>query len=168
MAATTNREAKVKTQMLTTGNRSHTYRLLSVFPLIVLMVSVLFVLSGCNSSDVNKQDSVSSGTSTGFGSGDPVSQVTVTAGSSQIFSGGSSSLTVITTDNQGRRSDAFVILSSSGGGTFVTSTGSTAGGILTTTYTAPTITSPIDTEITATVVGTNIKGSTIISITPAS
>ncbi len=97
----------------------------SFISLFLLMVVALFGLMGCNSSDVNNKDSITSGTTTGFGgSGGTAAQVTVLAGNSQIaFGVGTTPITVIVTDSQGRRTDASIILTSSRGGSFgVTST----------------------------------------------
>jgi hypothetical protein len=168
----------------------------SFISLFLLMVVALFGLMGCNSSGVNSKDSVTSGTTTGFGgSGGTAAQVTVVAGNSQIGVNGTTPITVIVTDSQGRRTDASVILTSSLGGSFnvtSTNTGSTtvsgggsnttvttttsntilttttAGGVLTSTYTAvlAPLSSPVDTQITAFIVGTTIKGSATVTITP--
>ncbi|MCG6538427.1 MAG: hypothetical protein L7F78_27855 [Syntrophales bacterium LBB04] len=135
-----------------------------------LIIFTLLFLMGCNSSDVNKQSSITSGTTTGSGSsGGAAAKVTVTSGNNQLVSGGTTTITVIITDSQGKRTDATITLTSSRGGSFNNSTtyttwsGNTIGGSLIITYTAPSDT--IDTEITAAVTGTSIKGSTIISIT---
>jgi len=145
--------------------------------------AALVISLGCDVLDINKQNSVGSGTTTGFGSsGGPVANVSVTAATNTMVSTGSTTITVILTDASGRRTDASIILTSSGGGTFngitgtttngagtATFTGSTLGGILTAIYTAPSLSNspnPINTEIDATVSGTTLKGSTFITITP--
>jgi hypothetical protein len=140
----------------------------ALLPPCCLIIFVLFFLMGCSPSDVNKQSSLTSGTITGSGtSGGAAANVAVTAGNRQLVSSGTTSITVIITDSQGRRTDATITLTSSRGGTFNGSTnatwsGNTLGGALIASYTAPGDT--VDTEITATVIGTNIKGSTSISI----
>ena len=92
----------------------------SFISLFLLMVVALLGLMGCNSSGVNSKDSVTSGTTTGFGgSGGTAAQVTVLAGNSQIaWVVGTTPITVIVTDSQGRRTDASIILTSSLGGSF--------------------------------------------------
>jgi hypothetical protein len=135
-----------------------------------LIAIALLFLTGCSSSDNSDKTSISSGTITGSGSsGGAAAKVVVTAGNSQIVSGGTTTITVIITDAQGRRTDATVTLTSSGMGTFngasdVTFSGNTIGGSLIVNYTASVPTATSNTEITATVNGTNIKGSTIIGI----
>jgi hypothetical protein len=138
-----------------------------LLPPCSLIIFALLFLMGCSPSDVNKQSSITSGTTTGSGtSGGAAAQVAVTAGNNQLVSSGITSLTVIITDSQGRRTDATITLTSSRGGTFngtnTTLSANTFGGALITTYTAPAGT--IDDVITATVIGTNIKGSTIINV----
>jgi len=143
--------------------RSH----FSIF-LFFLLGAALVISLGCEVSDVNKQNSVSSGTTSGSGSsGGAAANVTVTAANNTIVSGGTTTITVIVTDTSGRRTDASIILTSSAKGTFngttnTTLNGNTLGGILIVNYTGSS--TFIDDEITATVAGTNIKGSTIISI----
>ena len=92
----------------------------SFISLFLLMVVALFGLMGCNSSGANSKDSITSGTTTGFGgSGGTAAQVTVLAGNSEIaFGVGTTPITVIVTDSQGRRTDASIILTSSQRGIF--------------------------------------------------
>ncbi len=71
----------------------------SFISLFLLMVIALFGLMGCNS-DANNKNSITSGTTTGFGgSGGTAAQVTVVAGNSQIANGGTTPITVIVTDS---------------------------------------------------------------------
>jgi hypothetical protein len=141
--------------------------------LIFLILSMLIALSGCDNSDVNNKNSITSGTTTGFGSsGGSVTNVTVTAGNSTIASEATTIITVIITDRNNKRTDDSIILTSSRAGYFngdstnTTLNEYTLGGVLVATYTAPSVTSQTDTEITAMVKGTTIKGTTIITITP--
>ncbi len=144
---------------------------------VFLLGAALVISLGCNVSDVNKQNSVGSGTTSGSGSsGGAVANVSVTAGNNTMISNGTTTITVILTDASGRRTDAAIILTASLGGTFTfngttntTFSGYTVGGILIVTYTAPSIGTQTPTEIDAMVVsGTPLQGSTIITITPSS
>jgi len=133
---------------------------------VALIIIALFFLWGCSSSDVNSQRSISSGTTTGFGSsGGAAVQITVTPASNPIGSGATTTLTVTVTDAQGRRTDATITLTSSGGGTFngtpTTFSANTLGGSLIVTYT-PSATGSI--EIVATVNGTAIRASVTLSV----
>jgi hypothetical protein len=138
----------------------------------VFLGATLFLFLGCETSDINNQESVTSGTSTGSGSsGGAAANVSVTPGNNPIASGATTTITVIITDAAGRRTDASFILTSSHGGTFngtnTTLSGGTLGGFFSTTYTySGAITEEVNTEITATVSGTTLKGSTFITITP--
>lgn len=137
------------------------------FVLILWALISFFSLVGCNISDNNKKDSLTSGTIAGSGSsGGPPANVTVTAINSQLVAGGTTIITIIITDSQGRRTEATITLTSSNGGTFngtnPTWSGNTLGGALLMPYTATAVVN--STEITATVNGTNIKGSTVITI----
>ncbi len=139
--------------------------------LVFLLSAVLFIFLGCDSSDVNKQSSVTSGTTTGYGSsGGAAANITVSAGNTNIATGVTTTITVIITDSSGKRTDASIILTSSQGGTFngsnVTLVGNTLGGIFIADYKAPS-TSTED-EVTAAVAGTTLKGSTMITITSPS
>ncbi|MBI5604480.1 MAG: hypothetical protein HY879_14125 [Deltaproteobacteria bacterium] len=134
-----------------------------------LSLLALLALWGCNVSDVNKKDSVSSGTTTGSGSSSgTAAMVTVTVGNNPIASGATTSLTVIVTDSQGRRTEATIILTSSRGGTFngtdTTLSGSTFGGALIATYTAPSVSTQTDIELAAVVPGTTVRGTTILTV----
>ena len=108
----------------------------SFISLFLLMVIALFGLMGCNS-DANNKNSITSGTTTGFGgSGGTAAQVTVLAGNTQIANGGTTPILIIVTDAQGRRTDASIILTSSRGGSFtVTSTNTTSTNVTTTSST---------------------------------
>lgn len=139
----------------------------SSFFLFFVLGAAFFIFLGCEVSDINKQESVSSGTSTGSGgSGGAPANITVLAGNNALGPGATTSITVIITDASGKRTDAAVILTSSRGGTFngtnVILNGSTSGGVFIADYKAP-ATSTED-EITATVAGTTLRGTTIISI----
>jgi hypothetical protein len=167
------------------GNKKHFIKILSSITVVFLLGAALVISLGCDVLDINKQSSVGSGTTTGFGSsGGQVANVSVTAANNTMVSGGTTIITVILTDASGRRTDASILLTSSGGGVFsgttgttggtttgtATFTGSTLGGILTATYTAPSLSSinqiyTVSTEIDATVSGTTLKGSTFITIT---
>jgi hypothetical protein len=142
------------------------------FFLFFLLCSALVSLLGCDASDVNQQNSVASGTTTGYGSSGGVpANVSVTAGNNPIASGSTTTITVILTDSSGRRTDASIILTSARGGTFngtnTTLSGNTLGGFFSATYTyLGTITEQMETEITATVSWTTLRGSTLITITP--
>lgn len=139
----------------------------SIF-LFFLLSAALFLFLGCDVSDINKQNSVSSGTTTGSGSsGGPAANVTIYAGNNAIATNATTTITVIITDASGRRTDASIILTSSRKGTFNGTTnstlnGNTIGGILIVNYTAPLAST--DDEITATVAGTILKGTTIITV----
>jgi hypothetical protein len=131
--------------------------------------AAFFVFPGCEVSDINKQESVTSGTSTGSGgsgSGGSPASVTVIAGSSVIDVSATTTITVFITDASGKRTDATITLTSSTGGTFNGTdsvlTGNTLGGVLITQFKASAVG---ENEVTATVTGTGLKGSTIISIT---
>jgi hypothetical protein len=133
--------------------------------------AVIFLFLGCDVSDMNKQNSISSGTTTGYGSsGGAAAQVTISAGNNSLASGATTTITVIVTDGSGRRTDASIILTSSGGGTFngsyTTLNGNTMGGSFIANYKAPSIS--IDDEVTATVAGTMLKGATIITVSSSS
>lgn len=137
--------------------------------LFFLLGTVFFVFLGCEVSDINKKDSVTSGTSTGSGSsgsGGAPASVTVNAGSNSLGTGATTTITVIVTDASGRRTDASLILTSSLGGTFNGSNailnGNTSGGVFVADYKA--VNSGED-EVSATVSGAGPKGSTIIIIT---
>jgi hypothetical protein len=145
--------------------------------LCFLLGAVLFFFMGCDVSDVNNQSSVTSGTTTGSGSsGGTPANVTVTAGSNTLATNATTTITVIVTDAAGRRTDASIILTSSMGGTFnetstsnggtslksTTLNGNTSGGILIAEYKAPGIAT--EDEITATVTGTAVRGTTIITV----
>jgi len=161
------------------GNKRHVIKILSSIIVVFLLGAALVISLGCDVLDINKQNSVGSGTTTGFGSsGGPVAKVSVTTANNTIVAYGTTTITVILTDASGRRTDASIILTASGGGTFNgttgtitgngtgTLTGSTLGGILIVTYTAGYINTQTDIEIDATVSGTTLRGSTIITITP--
>jgi hypothetical protein len=143
----------------------------SIF-LFFLTGAVLFIFPGCDATDINKQNSVTSGTTTGTGSsGGAPANVSVTTGNNPIASGATTTVTVILTDSSGRRTDASIILTSSRGGTFngtnTTLSGNTLGGFFSATYTySGTITEQVETEITATVSWTTVRGSTTITISP--
>lgn len=156
------------------GNKKHFLKILSSITVVFLLGAALVISLGCNVSDVNKQNSVGSGTTTGFGSsGGTVANVAVSATANTMYAGGTTVITVILTDSKGNRTDATIILTSSAGGTFNGSTntsltGSTSGGALTTTFTAPSPYSysgeTFNTVITSTVAGTNIQGSIPLAI----
>jgi hypothetical protein len=144
--------------------------LYSIF-LFLLLGAALIISLGCDVSDVNKQNSVTSGTTSGSGSsGGAPANVFVTAANNTISSGATTTITVILTDASGRRTDASVTLTSSSGGTFngtnATLNGNTVGGLFTADYKAPSLS--IDDVITATVSGTLLKGTTIITVTTSS
>ncbi len=135
--------------------------------LFILLTAALFIFSGCEGKDINKQDSVSSGTSTGSGSsgsGGAPANVTIFPGNNAVAVGATTTITVIITDASGRRTDASVILTSARGGTFngtnVILTGNTSGGIFIAEYKAV---NAGDDTVTATVTGTTLTGTTIIS-----
>ncbi len=117
-------------------------------------------------------DSVSSSTISGFGTGGGApAQVIVSASNPTIASGGSTTIEVFVTDAAGRRTEASIILTSSRGGSFngdhATITAGTVNGYYLATYTySGTVTEAIETEITATVAGTTLRGSCVISIVP--
>lgn len=143
------------------------------FVLILLSLLALFSLIGCTISDNNKQDSLTSGTISGFGSsGGPAARVSLIVGNNPVGSGATTTITIIITDSRNRRTDASIILTSSGGGFFNGSTsntslnGNTLGGSFIATYTAPTITGQADIVITATVSGRAISGSVSLTVTP--
>ena len=131
-----------------------------------LIVLALLFLTGCSSSDNSNKTSISSGTITGSGSsGGAAAQVSVTAASNPIGSTATTTITVIVTDAQGRRTDASIIVTSNGGGTFngsaTTVNANTLGGVLIVTY-KPDTTGDI--EIAVTVTGTSVRGSTILTV----
>ena len=126
---------------------------------------------GCGDSN-NDSSSLSSGTTTGSGgSGQSPATITVSAGSRELAGGGfTTTLTVIVTDSRGARTNATFYLTSSLGGNFVvdsekkggTIVGTTTNGIFITTYESGVVLG--DTEITAAVPGTALRGTTTISI----
>jgi hypothetical protein len=136
---------------------------------ITLALFIPLVLSGCSPSDTQNKTSIASSTTTGSGtSGGSAASVVVTSVNRQVVTGGTTPITVAVTDSSGKRTDATITLTSSRGGTFFDGTsttwiGQTIGGSLIVNFTAPT--DPVTTEITATVMGTNIKGSVTITTT---
>ncbi|MEW6188426.1 MAG: hypothetical protein AB1585_22135 [Thermodesulfobacteriota bacterium] len=125
-----------------------------------------FLLSGCEVSEVNKQDSLSSGTTSGYGSsGGPAANITLYAANNNLVSGATTTLTVVVTDGSGRRTDASIILTSTRGGTFngtdTTLIGTTSGGAFIADYKAN---YAGDDEVTATVAGTALKATIVISV----
>ena len=148
------------------SHKSH----LSIF-LFFFLVATLILFLGCNVSDVNQQTSISSGTTTGSGSsGGAPANITVYAASNSLIGEATTTITVIVTDASGKRTDTSLTLTSSIGGTFNTTgdtsypvlNGTTIGGVFIADYKAPAI-SGTD-EVTATVSGTNVRGSTIITV----
>ncbi len=142
------------------------HKSISLIFLFLLLMCRPFYFPGCNSSDINNQNSVTSGTTSGSGSsGGAAANVTIFAGDNVIAVGATTTITVIMTDASGKRTDASIILTSSRGGTFngsnVTLIGNTKGGIFIADYKAPS--TPTDDTITATVSGTILKGITIIT-----
>jgi len=140
--------------------------------LLIVTIICFFIpllLEGCSPSDTNNKTSISSGTTTGSGStGGAAASVVVTAANRQVVTGGTTPITVTVTDSSGKRTDATITLTSTRGGFFFDSTsttwtGQTVGGVLIVNFTAPT--DPIETEITALVMGTNLRGSTTITTT---
>jgi hypothetical protein len=163
MAGIINQGGKGRIKMLRTGIKALSLKYSSFN---FLLIAALFIFLGCDVSDTNKQNSVTSGTTTGSGSsGGPPANVTVVAGNNTLAAGATTTITVIVTDSSGKRTDASIILTSSQKGTFngtnTTLNGNTVGGIFIVNYTAPTASDDI---ITATVTGTIVKGTTIISI----
>jgi hypothetical protein len=144
------------------------HKSISLIFMFFLLGAALFIFPGCDASEVNKQNSVTSGTTSGSGSsGGAPANVTIFPGSNSLAAGATTTITVIITDASGKRTDASVLLTSSGGGTFngtsnSTLNGNTLGGILIVNYTAPS-TSTND-EVAATVAGTALKGTTMISV----
>jgi hypothetical protein len=142
---------------------------------VLLFTCSFFLFSGCEVSDVNKQDSLSSGTTSGYGSsGGPAANIILYAASNNLAVGATTTLTVVVTDGSGRRTEASIILTSSRGGTFnegqtgekpnpggPSYNGNTTGGILIADYTAKT---SGDDEVTASVAGTALKATIIISV----
>ncbi len=134
--------------------------------LLLLLSAALFIFLGCDNSDINKQNSVTSGTTSGSGSsGGAAANVTISAGSNSIAVGATTTITVIVTDASGKRTDASIILTSSRAGTFngsnVTLIGNTTGGVFIADYKAPS--TATDDTITATVAGTILQGTVVIT-----
>jgi hypothetical protein len=135
------------------------------------MVLVFLTLLGCSSGDTNSKESLSSGTTTGFGNTTgSVASVSISFGSNPIANGATTTVNVVLSDSQGRRVDSTVILTSNGGGTFATLSGTnsgstitagTTGGSLIVTFT-PSFSGQI--EIAATVLGTNLRSAAILNV----
>ena len=143
---------------------------LSLAVFLGLTMFFLFVLSACDIINNKDPDSVSSGTWSGYGSsgGGPAANIALGAASTNLYAGATTTITVVVTDAQGRRTDASVVFNSSLGGTFngnAVLNGTTLGGILTVDYKAPSVAG--EDEVTATVIGTSIKGTLIIRISSA-
>ena len=140
----------------------------------LFLLAFLFNLSalGCGN-ESNSKDSLTSGTHTGSGgSGLPPATITVVAGNNELAaSAGTTTVTVVVTDNRGARTEATFQLTSSLGGNFVlnsgtksgTTIGTTIGGIFITTFEAGGVLGT--TEIAATIPGTPfLRGSTTINL----
>jgi hypothetical protein len=143
----------------------------AICTLFLLFLAALLTGLGCGS-DANNKDSLTSGTHTGGGgSGLPPAAITVVAGNSNLDYLGTTTITVMVTDSRGARTEATFYLTSSRGGQFVidgatksgTIVGTTTGGIFITSFEAGGV--PGDTEISASIPGTTLRGSTIINLT---
>jgi hypothetical protein len=139
----------------------------------LFLLAFLFNLIGLGcGSESNNKDSLTSGTHTGSGgSGLPPAAITVVAGNNELAaSGGTTTITVMVTDSRGARTEATFYLTSSLGGSFIvdsekksgTIVGTTTGGIFITSFEAGAVLG--DTVIAATIPGTPLRGSFIITI----
>jgi|GEM_PF-2968508 hypothetical protein len=143
---------------------------LSLAVFLGLTMFFLFLLSACDIVNNKDPDSVSSGTWSGYGStgGGPATNIALSAASTNLYTGATTTITVVVTDAQERRTDASILLNSSLGGTFngnAVLNGTTSGGIMTVDYKAPSVAG--EDEVTAQVIGTSIKRTLIISISGA-
>jgi hypothetical protein len=153
------------------GNRALLLRPSAFLALFGLILFSFLFLSGCSSDGSNSKESLTSGTTTGFGnSTGPVANLLISIGSNPIGNGATTTVTVLLTDSQGRKTDGTVILTSNGGGNFSalggttsasTITAGTTGGSLVVTYT-PSAAGQF--EIAASVVGSNIRGAAILTV----
>ena len=143
----------------------------STFILLVMLGFLNLVGLGCGDS-TNDQGSITSGTtSQGGGSGLSPATIAVSAGNQELAGGGSATtLTVIITDHRGARTNGTFYLTSSLGGNFIvdgekkggTIVGSTTNGIFITSFQSGSVLGV--TEIAASIPGTAIRGTTIITI----
>jgi hypothetical protein len=153
----------------------------AIFTLLLIILMAHLTGLGCSNEPNNNKDSLTSGSQTGGGgSGLPAATITVVAGNSELAAEGRTTVTVMVTDSRGARTEATVYLTSSLGGYFVngsstdtgskTVVGTATGGILITFFEPrneiflPTDGTTKSTEITATIPGTSLRGSTFIKI----
>lgn len=139
--------------------------------ILIFLVGLQLIAGGCGDSG-NDKTSISSGTTTGGGgSGSAPARISVSAGNRELAAGGfTTTLTVIVTDSRGARTDATFYLTSSLGGNFIvdgekkggTIVGTTINGIFITTFESGVVLG--DTEIAASIPGTAIRGTTIITL----